>query len=545
MSLGIILGILLIDSFPVLHSFVLPLLFVALLSAFLCYRFFDRVDHKDEKQPIIWAEHVCFLFVAVITFAAYYSLRIQTTTHTFNEDYSPAREVAMDVAIIQSKPFLGFDGKIIAIVTPLTNHYDRIQDKEQILLSVKSDETLINNWHPGTQLRLMGLHRYFSHEDLKKPFYQRLSHKKIYSKLTHIRSLEIISTTQETPTFFQNLNIKLQSILSLGAPYNSEALNIYLAMLLGEKEQLLYEQKQRFMETGTMHLFAVSGLHIGIITLFIAQLLSCFHLHRYAIALITLPLIFTFIQTIGCPPSAMRAFIMITIYWLSLLIRRQPNAFSALVLSALIILSIDPWQLHSLGFQLSYSVVASILLLGLPLNHWLQTKCKFYAYLPKEDWSYYHKVTAQLSSTLIMLFAISFSAWVGSLAICLKVFGHVSCSGIVANIFLIQIASLVILTGVTSLILGLFQLSYLSEFINHSAWLLLHFIDSVLIFLQKLPLPVFKSNPSSEFPAILVMLPYFSALYLWHYFREFFKGYMIWLPPFIAILSTCLLLLLQ
>ena len=43
-------------------------------------------------------------------------------------------------------------------------------------------------------------------------------------------------------------------------------------MLLGEKEALNFPDKLRFIETGTMHLFAVSGLHIGIITLFIAQL---------------------------------------------------------------------------------------------------------------------------------------------------------------------------------------------------------------------------------------------------------------------------------
>ena len=481
----------------------------------------------------------------MITFSAYYSLRIQTTSQVFNDDYPSAREVVIDVTIQNNLSYSAFDGYIAAIVMPTNNHLRRLHDKEKILLSVQSNDTLATHWKPGTQLKLAGLHRYFNFENLKKPFYQRLSHKRVYSKLTHIRSIEILANTSSPPTFFQKLNKQLKGILSLGAPNGSEVPNIYLAMLLGEKEQLLYEQKQRFMVTGTMHLFAVSGLHIGIITLFIAQLLACLQIHRYAVALITLPLIFIFIQTIGSPPSAMRAFIMINIYWLSLLIRRQPNAFSALILSALIILTIDPWQLHSLGFQLSYTVVTSILLFGLPLNRWAQSKCKYYAYLPKENWSYFHKATEKLSNTLIMLFAISFSAWLGSLPICLKIFGFVSTSGIVANILLIQIAGLVILTGINSLILGLFQLSNMSEFINHAAWLLLYFIDSALIFLKTFPFPIFESKPNKGFPAILVMLPYFSLLYLWHYFPKLLKKHTIWIPPLVVILSTYLLLLIQ
>ena len=481
----------------------------------------------------------------MITFSAYHSLRIQNSTHAFNPNHPPAREIVIDVEIIQPVALNASDGQLFAIVTPLNNDHRRIQKKERIFLSTKYAKALADQWTNGTQLKLVGLHRYFSYDDFKKPFYQRLSHEKIYSKITHVRTAKILSETPVGMTFYQRLNGQLQTILSLGTSDDKELLNIYLAMLLGEKEQLLYEQKQRFMQTGTMHLFAVSGLHIGIITLFIAQLLSCFRIPRSGIALLTLPLIFIFIQTIGCPPSAMRAFIMITIYWISLLIKRQPNAFSALVLSALIILGIDPWQVHSLGFQLSYSVVTSILLFGLPLNHWAQSSYKLFAYLPREDWTLAHKATQQLSNILIMLFAVSFSAWLGSLPICLEVFGYVSTSGIMANIVLIQIASLVILTGITSLILGLLHLYDLSELINHAAWLLLHFIDTGLAFLQTLPFPLFVSDANKDFPAILVMLPYFGALYLWHYFPGLLKGPTIWIPPLIAIFGTSLLLLVQ
>ena len=291
------------------------------MVALFCYRYFDRIKEANEKQTIIWVEYGLILLVATIIFSAYHSLRIQRTTHAFNPNYPAAREVTIDVEIIQCSTSKTSMGQIFAIVVPVNHELARIQKKERIFLSIKPDESLSKYWQEGRQLSLIGLHRYFSHEDLKKPFYQRLSHKRVYSKITHIHSVKIISSTPVHSTFFQKLNLQLQTILSLGAPYNTDILNIYLAMLLGEKEQLLYEQKPRFMETGTMHLFAVSGLHIGIITLFIAQLLSCFRIHRHGVKLLTLPMIFIFIQTIGCPPSAMRAFIMITVYWLSLLLK--------------------------------------------------------------------------------------------------------------------------------------------------------------------------------------------------------------------------------
>ncbi len=533
------------DDFPIVHNAVLTRLFFALIVAIFGFCYFHHNQQGNKKPTKIWMEYALVLFVSMLTFSAYYSLRILNSTHAFNPNYPSAREVAIDIEVIQYTSLNTNEERTFAIVIPLSHDIYRIHKKERIFLSAKFDEAIAHHLRIGTQLRLFGLHRYFSHEDFKKPFYQRLSHKRIYSKITHIRSVKILSHTPQSLTFFQKLNVQLQSILSLGAPHHSTIPNIYLAMLLGEKEQLLYEQKRRFMETGTMHLFAVSGLHIGIITLFIAQLFSCLRIPKNWVAVLTLPLIFIFIQTIGCPPSALRAFIMISVYWLSLLIKRQPNAFSALTLSAVIILCIDPWQIHSLGFQLSFSVVTSILLFGLPLNQWVQSHFKPFPYLPKENWSFAHRISAELFSILSLLFAISFSAWLGSLPLCLQAFGYVSTSGIIANIILIQIASLVILTGICSLILGLFHLSNFSEFINHAAWLLLKLIDSVLLFLQTVPFPVFESDPSRDFPAVVVMLPYFTLLYFWHYFPKLLRGRTIWIPPLIAILSSYLVLLVQ
>lgn len=145
------------------------------------------------------------LVVAMITFSAYHSLRVQQATHAFNPNYPAAREIELTVEIVQCMSLGADEGQLFAIVIPLNDNLRRIQKKERIFVSTQSNETLVKHWKKGTQLGLVGLHRYFSHKDLKKPFYQRLSHKRIYSKITHIHSLKIIPCTHVRSTFFPKI----------------------------------------------------------------------------------------------------------------------------------------------------------------------------------------------------------------------------------------------------------------------------------------------------------------------------------------------------
>lgn len=359
-----------------------------------------------------------------------------------------------------------------------------------------------------------------------------------------MHSLEAKPPSGRTSSFSQQLKQQLQYILSLGAPENSSSPSVYQAMLLGEKEALNFADKLRFIETGTMHLFAVSGLHIGIITLFIAQLLGLFGLRGYAVPALTLPLMLIFIGSIGSPPSAVRAFTMISLYWSAMLVRKQSNAFSTLILSSIILLAVNPLHVYSLGFQLSYTVVASILLFGLPLSTWIEQRSGKLDYIPETDWTRYQRIQLTLTKNLTLLFSVSLSAWLASLPIALALFDRVSTSGILANILLIHIAGLVILTGIVSIIFGLFQLTSVSELINHSAWLLLDSIQTLLTYLQKAPFPMFLSNPEQGFPSYLPLIPYFLGLFLLHARPRLLRSPFIWLPASSLLTLTVLILIL-
>ena len=113
--------------------------------------------------------------------------------------------------------------------------------------------------------------------------------------------------------------------------------------------------------------------------------------------------------------------------------------------------------------------------------------------------------------------SISFSAWIGSMAFCIQLFGYLSTGALLANLLLIQLASLVILTGIVSLGLGLVQLSFISEFFNHSAWLIISIIDFLLDRIQSIPFPAIRTVNANTFPAETIQIVFFTLLISLHY----------------------------
>ena len=532
------MGIYLLEALPILHNFRVPLLCVSLALSLY------SVAISKSLKGIAW---LC-LFLAIVTCfgASYFSFRIQSKTHYFSDNLSVSREVFGELRIIKRLPNSKKFNRLqcIAQFSDNSNRL-RFTENERIFVSTPITPEVEKIWLQDSRLEIEGLHTYFSPESLDKPFYKSLSRKGVYSKITHLKIQNTKLEHQKRGLIVPDINhmrIRLDKILSLGASEGSLAPKIYKAMLLGQKENLISEQKNLFIHTGTMHLFAVSGLHIGVIALFISQSLGLLRAPSILIPVISIAALYYYVQIIEAPPSALRALLMITLYWVSLMIRRQSNGFSALVLSALILLAVNPWQIFSIGFQLSYTVVANIILWGIPFNAWMQSTFKLYKSLPEDDWSLRQKYTSKAWCYFLSIFSISVAAWVGSLPLCIQLFGYSSTGGLLANILIIQIASLVILTGVLSLGFGIIQLFAISEFLNYAAWLQIHLIDTILRITQKLPFPTLESDPTKDFPGLLVLILYFGSLMIMHLYPKLLKSLYLLLPPSLCF-GTILLIL--
>src|SRR5581483_8252899 len=126
---------------------------------------------------------------------------------------------------------------------------------------------------------------------------------------------------------------------------------IYRAMMLGQKHELSEEQDALFMESGTMHLFAINGLHIGIVAVSLAALLAVLRCPAAIAIPFTLAVLWLDVDTTGRSPSAVRAFILVATVEFGFLLRRPRNGLAALATAALVVLWLDPLAAFTASFQ--------------------------------------------------------------------------------------------------------------------------------------------------------------------------------------------------
>ena len=146
--------------------------------------------------------------------------------------------------------------------------------------------------------------------------------------------------------------------------WTSENQGVFMALLLGQKQDLNSSTKSHFQRTGLMHLLAVSGLHLGLVLLFAKRILmrlSVLREKRTLLAGVLFVLLSLYAVLTGFSPSVVRALVLFGVLLLSRLQRRNMESLHALSLAAFITLLIDPTSLLQLGFQMSYAAVFFIL----------------------------------------------------------------------------------------------------------------------------------------------------------------------------------------
>ena len=146
---------------------------------------------------------------------------------------------------------------------------------------------------------------------------------------------------------------------------------LYRALLLGEKQGINDNIRKTFDATGMGHVLAVSGLHIGIIawlSFFLCRYLLAFsekllikHDIKKIAALITCIPVIAYAGLTGFQVSGLRAMIMVLTYLVSIILGREKDIWSTLLLSAVVILAVDPSSIDSISFQLTFLAVVGIL----------------------------------------------------------------------------------------------------------------------------------------------------------------------------------------
>jgi competence protein ComEC len=142
---------------------------------------------------------------------------------------------------------------------------------------------------------------------------------------------------------------------------SGDNLQVLSALTLGMRKELSREVKNWFIRSGAVHILAVSGLHVGIIFLFLNALLSSFLPRRSFVKMLVVVLVLIFFALLtGGAPSVVRAVVMLSVIQVGNYFNRKGNIYNLLGVSAFIILLIQPMSLFHAGFWLSHLAVAGI-----------------------------------------------------------------------------------------------------------------------------------------------------------------------------------------
>jgi ComEC/Rec2-related protein len=150
--------------------------------------------------------------------------------------------------------------------------------------------------------------------------------------------------------------------LALGLPQD-ETLRLLWAMTLGWRTAFTGDIGDPFLRAGTMHLFAIDGLRIALISGMLVALLRVLQVSRAWCGIIAIPLIWFYTAATGWESSAIRASVMMTIVLGGWALKRPGDLLNSLAAAAFIILLCEPRQLFEASFQLSFCVMLVIGLL--------------------------------------------------------------------------------------------------------------------------------------------------------------------------------------
>ncbi|WP_262149317.1 ComEC/Rec2 family competence protein [Chryseobacterium foetidum] len=230
-------------------------------------------------------------------------------------------------------------------------------------------------------------------------------------------------------------------------------------IILADRTEIDSETVQDFNRSGLVHFLAISGTHIVVIFgmfYFLMMRFSSVQFKKYAIV-ISLLFIWIFAVFIGFGNSVVRSCIMISVYFIYVLLQRKPDLLHSLALSAFIILIIDTQQIFDVGFQLSFLAVLGIYWLNQPILK----------YLPRQD-HYFKKL-------IFNTISISISAQLATLPLVLYYFHQFSLISILANFFIVPFSEVIIVFSF--LMTALIGLNLDFDFIN----LIYDFVIQILL----------------------------------------------------------------
>ena len=337
---------------------------------------------------------------------------------------------------------------------------DKQQSFGKIILNIKKPNQ-IDSIKIGAELNVIGM--LYKNKGSFNPnqfdYGKYLENQEIYAQVYANESqVKVIGKQKTIWSQFSNFRTKIIENLAL-SNFKKEELNILIALLLGQQQDISPEILKDYQYAGAVHILSVSGLHVGFILMFITFLLKPMSnskrnaILKLAVILISL---WTYGILAGLSASVVRSVTMFSFVAIGIHLKRTVNIFHTLLVSMLLILLWKPSFLFDVGFQLSYLALFFILWLQPLLSNIWQPKNRIIQYI----WD---------------IVTVSTAAQIGAMPLSIYYFHQFPGLFFITNIIVLPLLGVIMIIGLIAIIIACFgivpfviakPLEFLIEFLN-------------------------------------------------------------------------------
>lgn len=335
----------------------------------------------------------------------------------------------------------------------------------------------------GDEVHFVRQPQFFKASHTKDRFIAGLLRKGISGrvKLSHSEfGIEPTNSSKARNALRARISHRIESIFS------QKTAALLKGLYFGNKNHIEKETVQNFTWAGVLHILAASGAHLATVVFLPFLLLSFFNVNRYLTVIITTGLVVGYLWITDMPVSLVRATIMFAFGGAHLIIQHQRKPLNILFHAAGAILIFEPWQLYQLGFQLTFSATAGILL--------FYKNCqKAFSFLPKVISA---PIAITISAQSLVYPVLAFHL------------GEVNIISLVSNLFIVPLVQCIFAGSFVVLIVDAitsFQLSYGAILIDK----LYDMVRNMTAVLASLPghfVPE-KISPILLIPYVLFLIP--------------------------------------
>ena len=488
-SFFLILGVLLGFTFEIL----LLVITITILILFLLLIYFYFKAESSFKAPISFSifTSIIFVFIGVLR------IELQSPKHQKNH-YSKYKNsnneliIKIDKVLKPSKFYNKYEAKIIQLNKRETKGKILINvDRKNINKSFQVDDIILTNNNLKEINKALNPNTFDYQEYLKKKgiYHQIKLDKGGFVKLTNNQK-----TLKGFAFIFRE---KINKALSK-YNFSQEELSIINAILLGQRQDINHETFENYKNAGAIHILAVSGLHIGIILLFLnflLQPLENFKKGKIVKLIIIILCLWLYAFIAGLSASVVRAVTMFTAIAIGWMSNRPSSVKNSLVVSLFVLLLINPLFLFDVGFQLSYTAVFFIVWLQPFFNNLWKPKFKIINYF----WQ---------------LLTVSFAAQIGILPLSLYYFHQFPGLFFVSSLVIIPFLGFILGGGIFIIFLALLQI--LPQFLANFYGLIIELMNDFVAIIAQQEVFIFQ-NIAFSFLLMFVIYLFLIAITQWFY----------------------------